>query len=238
MLKVGTCGFTYRHFNYFEALEVQQTFYDVVNESRLKKWKEKGKNVEFTLKALQIITHEYNSSTYKRTKNVFGNKENYGYFKPTKEVEEAYEITLKEAKILGARVIVFQTPSSFIPSDENVKNLKDFFSSADKSFVYGWEPRGGSWYTDRILERIFQDLDIIHVVDPFKHTSLTKQKYYRLHGIGKGEVNYSYKYTDGDLTKLANMVKGEKEAYIMFNNINAFNDALKFKKILKDLNIQ
>jgi len=238
MLKVGTCGFTYRHFKYFEALEVQQTFYDVVNESRLKKWKEKGENVEFTVKALQIITHEYNLSTYKRMKNAFGNKENYGYFKPTKEVEEAYEITLKEAKILGARVIVFQTPSSFTPSEENVKNLKDFFSSADKSFVYGWEPRGGSWYMDGVLEKIFQDLDIIHVVDPFKHTSLTKQKYYRLHGIGKGEVNYSYKYTDEDLMKLANIVKGEKEAYIMFNNINAFNDALKFKKILKDLNIQ
>ena len=238
MLKVGTCGFTYRHFKYFEALEVQQTFYDVVSENRLKKWKEKGENVEFTVKALQVITHEYNPTTYKRMKNVLGNRENYGYFKPTKEVEEAYEITLKEAKILGARVIIFQTPSSFIPKEENVKNLKDFFSSADKSFVYGWEPRGDAWYTSNILEKIFQDLDIIHVVDPFKHNSLTEQKYYRLHGIGKGEVNYSYKYTDEDLTKLANMVKGERDAYIMFNNINAFNDALKFKKILKDLNMQ
>ena len=239
MLKVGTCGFTYKHFKYFDALEVQQTFYDIVDENTLKKWKEKGGSVEFTVKALQVITHEYNPTTYKRMKNLFGNKENYGFFKPTKEVEEAYEITLKEAKILGAKVIIFQTPSSFTPTEENIKNLKDFFSSADKSFIYGWEPRGEVWYTNKsLLEKIFQELDIIHVVDPFRYASLTKQKYYRLHGIGKGEVNYSYKYTDEDLMKLANMVKGEKDAYIMFNNIYSFDDALRFKKILKDLNIQ
>ncbi|BFH73187.1 DUF72 domain-containing protein [Sulfurisphaera javensis] len=239
MIKIGTCGFTYKHFNYFDVVEVQQTFYDVVSEETLNKWRKQGKNIEFTIKALQVITHEYNRTTYKKMKSDFGNKENFGFFKPTKEVFEAYEVTLKEAKILNAKVIIFQTPSSFLPTEENVKNLKNFFSSTDPSFIYGWEPRGEEWYKGDLLSKIFSELNIIHVVDPFRHISLTKKKYYRLHGIGKGEVNYSYKYTDEDLKKLAEIVMQEKEdVYVLFNNIYSFDDALRFKKLIKDLNMQ
>lgn len=239
VLKVGTCGFTYKHFKYFDALEVQQTFYDIVSEETLKRWKEKSENkVEFTVKALQIITHEYNNTTYKRMRYKIGNIENYGSFRSTREVREAYEITIREAKVLGAKVIVFQTPASFRPEENNIRNLIDFFSTTDKSFIYGWEPRGEEWYKGDVLKKIFSELDIIHVVDPFRHTSLSSLKYYRLHGIGKGEVNYSYKYTNEDLMKLANIVKSEKDVYVMFNNINSFNDALKFKNLLRELNVQ
>lgn len=239
MIKVGTCGFTYKHFRYFDVIEVQQTFYDIVNENTLKKWKEKGSNVEFTLKAFQVITHTYNTMTYKKMKSDIGLKENFGSFKPTKEVEKAYEITLAEAKSLGAKIIVFQTPSSFLPTEENIGNLKNFFSSADSSFIHAWEPRGEEWYKDDILSKIFSEINIVHVVDPFKHKSLTSKKYYRLHGLGKGEVNYNYKYTDNDLLRLSEMVKGDNnEIYVMFNNVYSFDDALRFKKLLKDLNVQ
>jgi len=236
MIKVGTCGFTKKHFKYFDVLEVQQTFYDIVGESTLKSWSEDAKknNVELTMKALQVITHEYNKTTYSRMKRVFGNPENYGHFKSTKEVQIALDETLREAKILGATIIVFQTPSSFKPSEESIRNLINFFNNLPKGFIYAWEPRGEEWYKDpKIIEQVFNKIDAIHVVDPFKRESVSNLKYYRLHGIGKGEVNYGYKYTDEDLKILYDKVKNEKEVYVLFNNIHSFNDALRFKEILK-----
>ncbi|MQL56171.1 DUF72 domain-containing protein [Acidianus ambivalens] len=236
MIKVGTCGFTNKHFKYFDVLEVQQTFYDVVSEITLSRWRKMAEEnrVELTLKALQVITHEYNATTYKRMKKFQGNKENFGSFKETKEVEEATEVTLKEARELNARIIVFQSPASFKPSEENVKRLIDYFSTLEKGFIYAWEPRG-SWYdNESLLKEVLERTGVVHVVDPFRHNSLTQMKYYRLHGIGKGEVNYSYKFTDEDLQKLKDMVKGGSSTtiYVLFNNIYSFDDALRFKKML------
>jgi len=58
-----------------------------------------------------------------------------------------------------------------------------------------------------------------------------------LHGIGGGEVNYSYKYTDEDLAKLRQMVVEESEGrdacYVLFNNVSMADDALRFKKLLE-----
>jgi uncharacterized protein YecE (DUF72 family) len=234
VIKVGTCGFTYKHFRYFDALEVQQTFYDTVSDIQLQKWRKLAEenNVELTIKALQIITHEYNTSTYKRMKHKFGDAKNYGSFKDTKEVKEATEITLREAKELNAKIVIFQSPASFKPSDRNARAVIDYFSILDKKFKYGWEPRG-EWYNElELLRKVVEESGVIHVVDPFKHTSLTTVKYYRLHGKGKGEVNYSYKYTDDDLEVLKNMVTDG--SYVMFNNIYSFDDALRFKKLLSN----
>jgi uncharacterized protein YecE (DUF72 family) len=75
-------------------------------------------------------------------------------------------------------------------------------------------------------------------VDPFRHKpALVKDVvYFRLHGIGPGEVNYNYKYTDADLKRLLGLVRGyektAREVYLMFNNISMGDDALCFKQIL------
>ncbi|MGC9105521.1 MAG: DUF72 domain-containing protein [Thermoprotei archaeon] len=236
MIKVGTCGFTYKHFGVFDALEVQQTFYDVVSEETLKKWRQMApETLEFTVKALQAITHPSSSPTYKRTKKFEGKRENFGLFRPNEDVMRALEVTLSEAKVLGARIIVFQTPESFRPTEENLRNLRDFASSLDKSFVYAWEPRGKEWDEFKGLKELLDELGFVHVVDPFRRKSLTEgMKYYRLHGKGKGEVNYRYKYTDEDLRELLQMVAEEKEAYVMFNNVYSFEDAKRFKEMIGD----
>ncbi|MEB3780620.1 MAG: DUF72 domain-containing protein, partial [Desulfurococcales archaeon] len=56
--------------------------------------------------------------------------------------------------------------------------------------------------------------------------------YIRLHGMG-GEVNYKYKYTDEDLRLLtAKMEEYDRRTYIMFNNIHAYEDAVRLKRLL------
>ncbi|MEM3269871.1 MAG: DUF72 domain-containing protein, partial [Saccharolobus sp.] len=75
-------------------------------------------------------------------------------------------------------------------------------------------------------------------VDPFRHFPLSSinTRYYRLHGIGKGEVNYKYKYKDADLEKLKEYIeqndKNMKNVYVLFNNVYSFDDAIRFKSIM------
>ena len=137
----------------------------------------------------------------------------------------SWEQFVRIAKILNARVIVFQSPASFSESEESVSNIRDFFSTIERDFVYGWEPRG-KWHEDT-LRKICEDLDLIHVVDPFKVKKLHGEfSYFRLHGI----TGYRYAFTDDDLKKLRAMVR--EGDYVMFNNVHMWQDALRFKKML------
>ena len=233
MIKVGTCGFPVsmkKLFESLDAVETQKTFYTVVSEKTLQKWRDSApEEFEFTVKALQVITHPFKSPTYKRFKGELGDTANFGYFKDTPEVSRAMEITLRAAEILNARVIVFQTPASFKPTDENISNILKFFKKwQSDEFSYVWEPRG-QWDEDTV-RMILNESGISHAVDPFKGAYLGGNiAYFRLHGRGKG---YRYEYNDDELRELFEMMPGNKPSYVMFNNTNMFEDALKFKKIV------
>jgi uncharacterized protein YecE (DUF72 family) len=67
---------------------------------------------------------------------------------------------------------------------------------------------------------------------------LTPVIYVRLHGLGKREQNYAYKYSDSDLEALRQRIldlssRGARKVYILFNNVTMFDDALRFKGLLK-----
>lgn len=95
MLLVGCCGFPASLEKYFQTLklvEVQKTFYRPPMPSTATKWRESApEEFEFTVKAWQLITHPPESPTYKKANLVIKNRENYGFFKPTKEVFEAWK---------------------------------------------------------------------------------------------------------------------------------------------------
>jgi uncharacterized protein YecE (DUF72 family) len=78
---------------------------------------------------------------------------------------------------------------------------------------------------------------MVHVVDLLRYdpASSVGLVYCRLHGLGKREVNYAYRYTDDDLQQLARKLSalekiGCEEAYILFNNVSMFEDAKRFSK--------
>ncbi|MCI4434589.1 MAG: DUF72 domain-containing protein [Thermoplasmata archaeon] len=231
-MHIGVCGFCEKRqsiYKDFDVLELQNTFYDFVREEWLKKLREESKDFEFTLKALQIITHKKDSPTYRRYRSSLGNMDNYGNFRDTEEVNEAMRVMLSYANILNSKIIIFQTPPSFSENDENIKNIYEFFKRYRKNnIIYGWENRG-KWNSDTLKE-IFESLGIIHVVDPFFSESITKEmRYFRLHGKG----GYSYSYTNDDLMYLKGKVKNGD--YIMFNNTNMCNDARSFRKMIHEI---
>jgi len=233
MVKIGCCGFPVardRYYKNFEVLEIQRVFYQFPKLETILKWREEApKEFEFTLKASQLITHLPTSPTYRKLGYSIPEKEkaNYGFFKPTDGVFEAWEKTQKIAQLLESRIVIFQMPPSFRPIIENKKNMKKFFKKIKRQGLsLLWEPRGD--WEEKDIRALCSELGLVYCFDPFKGGSIFGEfAYFRLHGIG----GYNYRYTDRDLSKLKVKCEGKSEIYCMFNNVYMFQDASRFKRM-------
>jgi uncharacterized protein YecE (DUF72 family) len=232
---VGCCGFrraisTYYHD--FAVVELQRTFYKPPRIDTVWNWRQEApSDFIFTLKAWQLITHEPSSPTYRKAGMRIDpdQRDQYGRFRPTSQVWEAWKKTEDIARVAGATVVLFQCPASFTPIDENIANLREFFSSMGKrKFKCAWEPRGP--WPEETIRGLCQELELIHCVDPLASSQLWGEVgYFRLHGLG----GYGYRYTDGDLKRLRVSISPRKDGYLFFNNISMYEDALRFKGLLR-----
>jgi|Deesub1362B_J571_1020462.scaffolds.fasta_scaffold00141_26 uncharacterized protein YecE (DUF72 family) len=241
--RIGCCGFPVsmrKYMEKFDVVEVQKTFYKLPSPETAERWRRiANRDFEFVVKANQVITHPPTSPTYRKA----GIKaEKGGFFQPSEDVSRAWEETLQIATILRSDKVLFQTPSSFKFSEENVKNMLDFFSTVEKIKPI-WEPRG--WSRDelfRVRERM-DEMGIIHCVDPFVSKPLFGNiRYFRLHGRYEGgRIIYSHRYLELELEMLADIVKSDlelakpEETYVLFNNKYMLDNALKFKELLHTL---
>ncbi len=233
-VKVGCCGFPVSRAKYyrdFSLVEVQQTFYQPPQMSTLNKWADEApEGFEFTVKAWQVITHPCSSPTYRRLKKGPGRAENYGFFRNTPEVAEAWDRTLEAVQVLRARLILFQTPPRFNPSENNILNMKSFFAKTKKdNLVFLFEPRGWPW--QKTLE-VCRLIGLVPVVTEkvLEGPLPDRLLYIRLHG----RQNYRYKYTKDDLTGLKSIVESfQGPVYVLFNNLHMYEDALRFKEMVE-----
>ena len=247
---VGCCGFPVsrsRYFAKFKLVELQNTFYELPSESDAISLRNAiPVDAVLTMKAWQVITHPATSPTWRKMKRKpEGDLEKYGYLRPSKENLKAWEHTIDIAKMLRVRAVVLQTPPSFKFSEDNLQSVIKFFEQAlsitPRDMLICWEPRG-EWNLHRNTLRQVLELGIVHVVDILKNDPIINSVgvlYVRLHGLGRGEVNYRYKYTDSDLENLARKILSHgdsvNEAYILFNNVYMFDDALRFKHRLETM---
>jgi len=121
-VKVGCCGFPKARSKYYECfkvVEVQQAFYQPPTPATVARWRaEAPSDFEFTLKAWQLITHESKSPTYRRLTLSWPQTklDRCGSFKPTDEVQWAWERTRDVAIGLKARILVFKPPPASSPA--------------------------------------------------------------------------------------------------------------------------
>lgn len=166
-------------------------------------------------------------------------RDRYGGFRPTPEVIEAWERTRAVALTLEAPIVVFQCPASFTPTLEHIAHLRTFFERVERAgLLFAWEPRGN--WPEETVAALCRDLDLIHCVDPFARRPAwagagpgagaspapTGVAYFRLHGIG----GYRYRYTDADLDRLLEWCCLFETAYVLFNNVSMWDDALHFRE--------
>ncbi|HEC57406.1 MAG TPA: DUF72 domain-containing protein [Candidatus Syntrophoarchaeum butanivorans] len=240
MIKVGCCGFPSgmkRYFDKFRLVEVQKTFYNPPRIETARRWRAQApEKFEFTLKAWQLITHDPKSPTYRKAgiKVEKGREERYGFFRNTREVFDAWERTKEMAEALGSKIILFQCPASFKEEKENIENIKGFFSSIDRNFIFVWEPRG-EWSMKTVAD-LCEELGLLHCTDPFvgDPATLSGTGYLRLHG--KGRKRYDYDYTREDLSLLLDKIEmyGAEKVYVLFNNIQMEKNALEFTGMISE----
>ena len=238
MLYVGTCGFSEsikKYFANYKTIEIQQTFYKILKDTTLIKWKKLApKDFVFNFKAFQGITHPPTSPTWRKSN--LKSLKHVGWLQPTKQVYKFWKKMLNYQKILDAKVIVIQLPSSFKDEPKNWDNAEKFFSKIDRGdFEIGVELR---MWKEESVRKFCKKFDLIDVCDINVRLPTIKKyiSYFRLHGAYKnGRINYSYKYTKKDLEKILKRIKkiGSEYTFVMFNNLYMRDDSKKFIRMIK-----
>ncbi len=209
-----------RYFENYSLVELNTTFYEYPRLETVKGWREKApEKFEFTVKAHQDISHKAKMRLDETSRKAF---------------EQMKQI----CKTLKAKILLIQTPGSFRP--DKLNEAEKFFEAVNREdLTLVWETRGPEWEKPEVYEKLSQvlnQLDVVHVTDPFRvlpaYTSQTA--YFRLHGLGK-ELYY-YQYTDGELRRLGEITKKfeaeGKTVYVLFNNLAMFEDGLRFMQYL------
>ena len=228
-LVVGICSS--RYLDRFAIHELQDTFYEPSRDRITALARRAPPGHTFSVKAWQVFTHSPRSPTWRRMRRPpDAPSGDIGGLRPTEANLALWEQFLELTRPLAPRFYIFQTPPAFVPHD----GVPDFFASVmGDGYMVGWEPRGRSFERPDILRRTF-DLGVIHVVDPFRREPMTigEVQYVRLHGVGPGEANYRYKYTQEDYVKLLETVErwGSETVYVLFNNVHMVRDAAEFKE--------
>ena len=242
--RIGCCGFPVarrKYFPEFAVVELQSTFYQLPQEKTATRWREEApSNFEFVVKAWQAITHPLSSPTWRKVKECPSKSpDKYGMLRPTRQNLDAWSATLTICRLLRAKTCLIQTPPRFGCTPRNFRNAAEFFREIDRGRLnVAWEPRGDWSENPEQVSRICEKFELVHVLDPLRKSPALSSElgYFRLHGLGDKEVNYTYKYSHEDLARLFHELsllteKGLQRGYVMFNNITMFNDAIGFRKL-------
>ena len=222
-IKVGCCGYpvsTKRYREVFRIVELNNTFYQYPRDSNVEKWrKEAPEDFEFTVKAHQEISHTYKLKT--------------------DLAAEAFDKMKRICQTLHAHIMVIQTAGSFKP--DRLEDAHEFFRRVEREdLTLVWETRGNEWEEVEVreeLRRVLEEVDVSHITDPFRTMPvfIGRTAYFRLHGLGARM--YYYQYTDSELERLYDQIKGFNgsscEVYVLFNNLSMFEDAKRFLHFLE-----
>jgi uncharacterized protein YecE (DUF72 family) len=210
----------------FDAVEINSTFYRLPRLSTVHKWREEvdGDNpgFEFTVKAFQGITHFHR----------FQKQDSLNSYAVLKDICAA----------LRTRLLLFQSPASFKPTQENIDRMRRFFGNVDREGIVAvWEPRG-KWYDEpEIIENTCAECNLVHCVDPFRNDPLAfgevKIAYFRLHGFGKPSM-YRYGFSDEDLIllrkKVRKLPKELEDVFVFFNNDTCYQNGRSFQILIRN----
>lgn len=217
---IGTSGWHYKHWKgvfypkeltdsdqlsfytqWFNTVEINNSFYRQPSESTFKKWKEQSPaGFLFSVKANRFITH-------------------------LKKLHEAAAYTtnfVHLSALLGKKLgpFLFQLPPSW---KLNLTRLSDFVNMLPKGYRYVFEFRNAEWYVTEVYEILRQHNCAFCIYELAGHQSPMEITadfvYVRLHGPGG---KYEGKYTSTVLAKWAEQCRtwqqAKKNVFFYFDN--------------------
>lgn len=240
--KIGCVGFPMARVDYFEkfdAVEVQETFYDPPAVRVLGRWRrEAPEGFAFAVRAWQLVTHPPSFQGYariqrKRSRSLAGR---FGHFLPGEDIDWAWSVSREAAEALGAEAVVFLSPASFSCTPENRRNFEEFFSRIDRGdFRLVWDPQG--LWSEQEVEDLCARLDLTPAVDPF--VKLPPPGPFFFCRMPKPKQRRSGRYGEDDFSRIFDRLVGEASledtpGMFMFDTPSAPKDALRFRRWLEE----
>jgi len=223
-------------FNFLEYTDTHKTF--VKKKTLLNLRKKAGDNFSFSLKAPVFIAEDNETIKRLSTNVPVLNKEklsNYGLFKKTVENQKLTDILIQEIENLDADAVIFYTSNKFQPTQENIKNINQYFKDLgnylkEEDRDLFWSPLG-FWAADTIMEAV-KETAVIPAYDPLiDETEINSiVNYFVMRGLGR----YSKGYSDSALENLAEIIfnKGV-DTYVLFQGTYQISNAKRFNEIIK-----
>jgi uncharacterized protein YecE (DUF72 family) len=223
-LKIGCAGFPigqdryWRSFSFLEA----RTGEVMPRPATLAAWRAGAPaEAEFAVQASRMITHGREDRGFPPAakKLTPAAQRQCGGFRDSLEVHEAWMSTKAAAEALDAKVIVFDTPASFQPGPDRLRDMYRFFKVLARGrFTCVWQPRGPSWET-ALADRVCGELGLIRAFDPLKERGPERGafRYLRPQGPRMGAFSVD------NLSTLREAASG-KPSYLVLSHRDAFRD--------------
>jgi len=225
-----------QYFERLDLLEADMTFIEPPRDLALRRWHQDAPpGAGFTMLAWQLITHDPSTPGYERLPQPLPPelRLQVGSFRPTAAVKDAWLRTLAAAHTLAAEVILFQSPPGFAPSQANQDAMRRFFGDVvgerPKDVVLAWEPRG-VWEPGQAT-KLANELGLVYAVDPLQlevDPPEGESAYFRLYGLGL----HRNKIGADAMDLIADMLDLYDRVWVVFNNVEKYPDAQRFKKLI------
>lgn len=172
MIKVGCAGYPVGRDRYWRSLSFVETDTGkgLPRLGTLSAWREDiPAGGEAALQALRTITHGpedrgFPASSRKLPKH---RQALCGAFRESLEVYEAWMATKTAAEALGAKIVVFESPPSFQPGSDRLRDLYAFFKKVLRGkLTFVWHPRGSEWSS--VGDKVCAELGLIRAFDPLR----------------------------------------------------------------------
>jgi uncharacterized protein YecE (DUF72 family) len=172
MIKVGCAGYPIGRDRYWRSLSFVETDTGkgLPKLETLASWRaDIPAGGEAALQALRTITHGpedrgFPAAFRKLPKN---RQAMCGSFRESLEVHEAWMATKASAEALGARIVVFESPPSFQPGSDRLRDMYRFFKNAARGkLAFVWHPKGAEWSS--LGDKVCSELGLIRAFDPLR----------------------------------------------------------------------
>lgn len=183
---------------------------------------------EASLQALRSITHGPEDRGFPASgRKLLKNRQVLcGAFRDSLEVYEAWMATKAAAEALGSAIVVFESPPSFQPGSDRLRDMYKFFKGAARGkLTFVWHPRGAEWSS--LGDKVCADLGLIRAFDPLRQPPPRKGTFlYMRPAIARmGALSVD------NMATIAEASSGVP-AYVALSHRSSFRDAERLKDVL------
>ncbi|PIR19788.1 MAG: hypothetical protein COV48_00080 [Elusimicrobia bacterium CG11_big_fil_rev_8_21_14_0_20_64_6] len=231
MIKVGCAGYPVGRDRYWRSLAFleAETGKGLPRLETLAAWRaDIPSDGEAALQALRTVTHGPEDRGFPVSGRKLPKKRQSlcGAFRESLEVHEAWMATKAAAAALGSKIVIFETPSSFQPGSDRLRDMYRFFKGASRGkLVFVWHPRGTEW--DSLGDKVCAELGLIRAFDPLRQPPPRKGAFLYM----RPSVARVGSLSVANMSTIA-AAAADVPAYVALSHRSSFRDAERLKAAL------